>query len=127
MTSSHLSLKTSFGNPKIGFPGSGQTLGYKLGVKGREKLGVPYISVDGVEHTGDWGQPTLVDITPGPHQIEVYYKLKGLPIKRGKGKAHFTVSDEKGEVLVSAYFGLLTKTTIAVPGEPVIHRKRLPF
>jgi hypothetical protein len=68
-----------------------------------------------------------VDITPGAHQIEVYYKLKGLPIKRGKGKADFTVSGEDGEVSVSAYFGLMTITTVQVPGQSVVRRKRLPF
>jgi hypothetical protein len=50
MASPKLSLKAIFGNPKVGVPGSGEQLGIKVGMKGREKLGVPYISVDGVEH-----------------------------------------------------------------------------
>jgi hypothetical protein len=131
MASPKLSLKATFGNPKIGGPsgaaGLGVKVGMKVGMQGREKMGVPYISVDGVEHAGDWQQPTLVDITPGAHQIEVYYKLKGLPIKRGKGKADFTVPDDEGEVSVSAYFGMMTTTEVKVPSQPVIRRKRLPF
>jgi len=119
--SASLSLTATFSNPKYTHSAI-----MALGIKGREKLGVPYIAVDGVEQEGDWAAPTRVDITPGNHQIEVYFKLKGLPVKRGKGKADFTASD--GEVSVHARFDQYTTTTeINVPGQPLIRKKRMVF
>jgi hypothetical protein len=118
------SLTVKFENPKGGSALNPASAGVKLGVKGREKIGVPYIAVDGVEHQGDWAAPTRVEITPGNHRIEVYFKLKGLPLKRAKGKADFTAS--QGEVTVRAHFGqYLTTTEVNVPGQPPIRKKRM--
>jgi hypothetical protein len=120
MTTPGPSLTVTFENPKS------RAAGVALGMKGREKLGVPYIEVDGVEHAGDWGAPTRVDITPGSHQIEVYFKLKGIALKRGKGKADFTSSD--GDVSVHANFGQYATTTeVKVPGQALIRKKRMVF
>jgi hypothetical protein len=135
MTTPQPSLTVTFENPKLKVPLAGPTaagvelganLGAKLGKQAREKLGVPYIAVDGVEHAGDWAAPTRVDIAPGSHNVEVYYKLKGLPVKRGKGKAEFTASE--GEVSVHATFAQTTTTTeVKVPGQAPIRKKRLVF
>jgi hypothetical protein len=125
MTTSGPSLTVTFENPKFKAAGPASA-GLALGMKGREKLGVPYIAVDGVEHAGDWGAPSRVEITPGSHQVEVYYKLKGLPVKRGKGKADFTAAD--GEISVHANFDQYTTTTeVNVPGQAVIRKKRMVF
>jgi len=63
----------------------------------------PYIVVDGVEHRGDWHNEMRVDSAPGDHQIEVYFRLKRVPVKLGKDKAAFTVSE--GDVAVRVRFG----------------------
>jgi hypothetical protein len=116
-------LTVTFHNPKFKATGI-TTASLAVGMKGREKLGVPYIAVDGVEHEGDWGAATRVDITPGSHQIEVYFKLKGLPVKRGKGKADFTATE--GDVSVHADFGqMVTTTEVTVPGQAPIRKKRM--
>ena len=135
MTTPQPSLTVTFENPKMKVSLAGSTsagldlgadLGAKLGMQAREKLGVPYIVVDGVEHAGDWAAPTRVNITPGSHHVEVYFKLKGLPVKRGKGKADFTASE--GDVSVHATFAAPTTTTeVKVPGQPAIRKKRLVF
>jgi hypothetical protein len=123
-TGASLSLTVAFQNPTGGPALNPAGAGVKLGVKGREKLGVPYIAVDGVEHPGDWTAPTRLDITPGSHRVEVYFKLKGIPLKRAKGKADFTAS--QGEVTVRAHFGqYLTTTEVNVPGQPPIRKKRM--
>lgn len=104
----------------------GADLGAKWGLQAREKFGVPYIAVDGVEHAGEWAAPTRVDIQPGTHHVEVYFKLKGLPVKRGKGKADFTASE--GDVSVHVTFAQTTTTTeVNVPGQAPIRKKRLVF
>jgi hypothetical protein len=46
-------LTVTFHNPKFKATGI-TTASLAVGMKGREKLGVPYIAVDGVEHEGDW-------------------------------------------------------------------------
>jgi hypothetical protein len=77
-------------------------------------LRTPYIAVDGVEHRGNWHNQTRVDIAPGDHHIEVYFRLKGVPLQLGKDKADFTVSE--GEVSVRARFGkYLVSTDVRVP------------
>ena len=73
----------------------------------------PYIAVDGVEHGGDWHNETRVGIPPGGHEIEVYFRLKGIPVKFCKDKADFRVSE--GEVSVRVRFGkYLISTDIRV-------------
>ena len=61
MTTPQPSLTVTFENPKMKVSLAGSTsagldlgadLGAKLGMQAREKLGVPYIVVDGVEHAG---------------------------------------------------------------------------
>jgi hypothetical protein len=74
----------------------------------------PYIALDGVEHRGDWHNETRLDVAPGEHEIEVYFRLKGVPVKLGKDKANFTVSE--GEVSVRVRFGkYLISTDVRVP------------
>jgi hypothetical protein len=125
MTTPGLSLKATFENPRYKadtFDGAAAA----LGTKGRQKFAMPYIAVDGVEHAGEWGPPTYVEIAPGSHKIEVYFKFKGLPVKRAKGKADFTGSD--GEIAVHAHFGQYIVTTeVQVPGQALIRKKRLYF
>lgn len=97
------------------------------GLKAREKLGVPYFTLDGVEHEGNWATPTLVDIAPGDHHIEMYFRLKGLlPVKRGKGGAAFT---SRGETIhVSHEFAqFLATTEVDIDGQQPIKRRRLYF
>lgn len=99
-------------------------LGAAMTNKLREKIDLPYFAVDGVEHAGNWATPTRVDIKAGHHHVEVYFRLKGVPIKRGKGSADFTVSD--GDVSVHAHFGrYITTTTISAAGQPTLRRRRL--
>ncbi|HZC93222.1 MAG TPA: hypothetical protein VE400_21680 [Mycobacterium sp.] len=117
MTTPQPSLTVTFENPKMkvslaGSTSAGLDLGADLGAK--------------FEHAGDWAAPTRVNITPGSHHVEAYFKLKGLPVKRGKGKADFTASD--GDVSVQATFAATTTTTeVKVPGQPAIRKKRLVF
>jgi hypothetical protein len=105
--------------------GSGPSLTVTFVTYDRGKLSVPYISVDGVEHAGDWGAQTQMDITPGDHHIEVYLRFKRVPGTHGRGKADFAVAD--GDVSVRAYFGpWLTTTEVNIPGQARIRRRRLP-
>jgi len=120
MTSAGPSLSATFKNPRF------STAAMAAGIKVREKMGVPYIAGDGVEHEGDWLNPTQVAISPGDHQVEVYFRLKGLPVKRGKGKANFTATE--GQVSVHAEFGqFFTTTEVASPGQPPSRSKRMVF
>jgi hypothetical protein len=96
------------------------------GLKLREKIGVPYFALDGVEHEGNWATQTRADMAPGRHHIEMYFRLKGIPVKRGKGSADFTTSG--GPVYVSQEFAqYLTTTQVDIDGEPTIRRRRLHF
>jgi hypothetical protein len=96
-----------------------------LQAKMRDRWAVPYIAVDGVEHAGDWGTETRVDISPGGHRIVVYTRLKKvLTYRAAKGKAAFTVSDGDS-VRVRATFGnYTTATEVSMPGHPRIRRRR---
>ncbi len=125
MTSAESYVSVVFLNPRYGSRNLA-TASADAGLKLREKIGVPYFTLDGAEHEGNWATPTRVDIAPGRHHIEMYFRLKGIPVKRGKGSAHFTTSG--GPVYVSQEFAqYLTTTQVDIDGEPTIRRRRLHF
>ncbi|MDT5138726.1 MAG: hypothetical protein QOD58_2988 [Mycobacterium sp.] len=90
----------------------------RQGQKVALKRKVPYVVVDGVEHSGEWAQTASIPIAPGAHHIEVYIREKVLftTVKSGKLAADFTLPAGSA-VSASAEWGFSSKLTVNVEGQ----------
>ncbi|MFJ9371408.1 hypothetical protein ACIRRA_44395 [Nocardia sp. NPDC101769] len=114
-------LNITFENPAY------RTAGMKAGIKGREKLGVPCCAVDGVEHQCDWHGPTQVEIAPGQHMIETYFRPKTLPVKRGKCKAEVAVAADEAVTVRAKFDQMVSTLVVAGPGRADERHRRVYF
>ncbi len=85
------SIAVSFRLPGGSWAGA-QGLGLKAGSAAVTKLSVPYCAVDGTETVCSWDGPTRIAVVPGKHKVETFDRLKGVPLKRRKGKADITIT-----------------------------------
>lgn len=112
MTDGKSSVTVSFALPR-GSYAAPQGLGVKLGSKSVEALAVPFCAVDGTEHVCSWKEPTRIDVEPGSHKIETFDRLKGIPLKRRKGRTDITLTPGEHRSITAQIGQFKTKLVVA--------------